>query len=128
MARTSMLRSWNSRATASMASMVGVTRTHPKAPTTPIMRCSRTPVPSRFPLAFGLMMTPMPAMPGSGRWTRHGELAAGRLDVLPAALADGRRQAVLAEQGLEAQHARARARSVRGARKRVPWDQVHLGA
>src|SRR4029450_7895518 len=128
MARMSMPRSWNSRATSSMASMVGVTRTHPNAPTTSTMLRSRAPAPLRFPLACGLVMTPMPGNGSSGGGARHGELPAGGLDVLAAALADGRGQPVLPEQGVEAEDPRTRARREGGTRKRVPRDQVHLGA
>src|SRR5262245_26795572 len=109
-----------------MASTLGVTRTHPQAFTVSAMRRSRTPALSRFPLACGLMMTPMPGTGRSGGRARRSQLAARRLDVPSAAFPDGGSQAVLAQDVLEAQHAAARARREGRAGELVPGDEVHL--
>src|SRR5262249_37779136 len=131
MASTSTRRSWNSRATSSTSSSVGVTRTHPKAPMISRMRSSRAPVPLRLALACGLMTTPMPDMcccSRSGRGTRRGELAAGGLDVATPALANRGGDAVLAEDRLEAEHPGAWAGLEAGVGKGVERNEVHLGA
>src|SRR5206468_2531887 len=82
--------------------------------------------PSRLPRACGLTTTPIPGT--SGGRARRGELPAGRLDVLPAALADGGADAVRAQDRLEAEDAGAGARGEPGAGERVEGDQVHLDA
>src|SRR5439155_11972162 len=124
MARTSVPRSRNSCATSSIAGSDSVTRTVPSSPTTSARRRARSVPPFRFALACGLTTTPMPGT--SGRRARDGELPARRLDVLPAALADGRVEPVLAQEGLEVDDPLARRRHEARPRKRVERDQVHL--
>src|SRR5258705_13171307 len=107
MARMSMPRAENSRATSSTASSVGVTRTTPSAARISAMRRSRAPeVAPRLPFACGLTTTPMPGTRSLRRRARHGELAAGRLDVLTPALADGGVHAPPEQDLLEAHDAR----------------------
>ena len=55
-----------------------------------------------------------------------GELAAGRVDVLAARLADRRHEAGVQQGFLEREDPRARARPERRARERIPRDQVEL--
>src|SRR5947199_248931 len=126
MARISVRRSRNSRATSWISRTDCVTRTTPSWPTTSARRWARSPRPSRLPRACGLTTTPIPVT--SGGRARRGELAAGRLDVLPAALADGGADAVRAQDRLEAEDAGAGARGEPGAGERVEGDQVHLDA
>src|SRR5437870_3155377 len=126
MARISVPRSRNSRATSWISRTDCVTRTTPSWPTTSARRWARSPPPSRLPLAWGLTTTPIPGTSG-GRACR-GELPAGGLDVLPAALADGGADPVRAQDRLEAEDAGAGARGEPGAGERVEGDQVHLDA
>src|SRR5437870_7127823 len=126
MARISVPRSRNSRATSWISRTDCVTRTTPSWPTTSARRWARSPPPSRLPLACGLTTTPIPGTSG-GRACR-GELPAGGLDVLPAALADGGADPVRAQDRLEAEDAGAGARGEPGAGERVEGDQVHLDA
>src|SRR3989454_4425227 len=126
MASTSAPRSRNSRATSWIAGSDSVTRTTPSVPTIPARRPARSAPPLRFALACGLTTTPMPGT--SGRGARRGELPAGGLDGLPPALADGRVDAVVAEDRLEAHDPLPRARHEARPRERVERDQVHLGA
>src|SRR5437870_3944179 len=126
MARISVPRSRNSRATSWISRTDWVTRTTPSWPTTSARRSARSAPPSRLPRACGLTTTPMPGT--SGGRTRRRELPAGGLDVLPAALADGGADPVRAQDRLEAEDAGARARGEAGAGERVERDQVHLDA
>src|SRR5438093_1279479 len=126
MARISVPRSRNSRATSWISRTDCVTRTTPSWPTTSARRSARSPPPSRLPRACGLTTTPIPGT--SGGRARRGELPAGSLDVLPAALADGGADPVRAQDRLETEDAGARARGEPGARERVEGDQVHLDA
>src|SRR5881296_1141654 len=126
MARISVPRSRNSRATSWISRTDWVTRTTPSWPTTSARRSARSAPPSRLPLACGLTTTPIPGTSGSR--TRRGELSASGLDVLPAALADRRAHAVCTQDRLEAEDAGARARGEPGVRERVEGDQVHLDA
>src|SRR6185503_19106900 len=86
----------------------------------------RSAVPFAFPRACGLTMTPMPDT--SGGRSGRGELAARRLDILAAALADGGVEPVPAQDRLECRDARARARHEAGAGERVEGNEVHLDA
>src|SRR5438445_3242576 len=126
MARISVPRSRNSRATSSISRTDWVTRTTPSWPTTSARRAARSPPPSMLPRACGLTTTPIPGT-SRGR-ARRGELSASGLDVLPAALADRRADAVRAQDRLEADDAGARARGESGAGELVERDQVHLDA
>src|SRR2546428_6269111 len=116
----------NSSAASWIAGSDSVTRTTPSCPTRSASSSARSARRFAFPRACGLTMTPMPDT--SGRRSRHGELTARVLDVLPAALADGRVQVVVPENRLEAEHPRARTRVEHGPREGVERDQVHLGA
>src|SRR6058998_438958 len=100
MARISVPRSRNSRATSWISRTDWVTRTTPSWPTTSARRSARSPPPSRLPRACGLTTTPIPGT--SGGRARRGELPAGSLDVLPAALADGGADPVRAQDHLDA--------------------------
>ena len=60
----------------------------------------------RLPFACGLTTTPMPGTQSLRCRSRHGELAARRLDVLAAALADRRVHAAPEQDLLEAHDAR----------------------
>src|SRR5579862_1374796 len=126
MARISVPPSLNSRATSSIAGSDSVTRTAPSVPTSSASRRARSVPPFRFARACGLTTTPMPGT--SGRRARAGQLPARRLDVLPAALAHGRVEPVLAQDRLEAIDPPSRARLEAGARERVERDQVDLRA
>src|SRR5882762_1072804 len=126
MASTSVPRSRNSRATSSIAGSDSVTRTVPSAPTRSARSWTRSAPPFRFARACGLTTTPIPGT--SGRRARDGQLPARRLDVLPAALADGGVEPLRAQHGLEADDALARARDEARARERIERDEVHLGA
>src|SRR2546426_6671264 len=124
MARISVPRSRNSCATSSIAGSDSVTRTMPSSPTTSARARARSAPPFRFALACGLTTTPMPGT--SGRRARDGQLPARRLDVLPAALADGRVEPVGAQERLEADDPLPRARREARSRGGVERDQVHL--
>src|SRR5947208_8463297 len=124
MARTSVPRSRNSCATSSIAGSDSVTRTMPPRPTTSARRRARSVPPFRFALACGLTTTPMPGT--SGRRARDGQLPARRLDVLPAALADGRVEPVRTQERLETDDPFARRRHEARPRKRIERDQIHL--
>src|SRR5206468_8637962 len=110
----------------SIPSSDSVTRTTPSRPTRSPSSSARSGSPFRLPRACGLTMTPKPGTSGGG--SRRGELSTRSLDVLPAALPDGRRDAVRAQEGLEAEDAVARARREARARIGIEGDQVHLGA
>src|SRR5436190_4765839 len=126
MASTSVPRSRNSRATSWIAGSDSVTRTAPSPPTISARRRTRSAPLLRFARACGLMMTPMPGTLGRG--ARRGQLPAGGLDVLPAALADGRVHAVVAQDRLEAHDPLPRAGDEARPREGIERDQVHLGA
>src|SRR5438128_10645931 len=124
MARISVPRSRNSRATSWISRTDCVTRTTPSWPTTSARRSARSPPPSRLPRACGLTTTPIPGT--SGGRARRGELPAGGLDVLPAAFADGGADPVRAEDRLEAEDAGAGARGEPGAGARAGGAQAQL--
>src|SRR5262245_42613404 len=116
----------NSSAASWIAGSDSVTRTTPSWPTRSASSSARSARRFEFPRACGLTMTPMPDT--SGRRTRHRELTARGLDVLPAALADGRVQVVVVEYRLETEDPGAWARREGRSREGVERDQVHLGA
>src|SRR5207249_5688974 len=126
MARISVPRWRNSRATSWISRTDCVTRTTPSCPTTSPSRSARSAPPSMLPRACGLTTTPIPGT--SGRRPRRGELPAGGLDVLPAALADRGADPLRAQDALEAEDAGARARREPGAGERVERNQVQLHA
>src|SRR2546430_6065069 len=126
MARISVPRWRNSRATSWISRTDCVTRTTPSCPTPSPSRSARSAPPSMLPRACGLTTTPIPGT--SGRRPRRGELPAGGLDVLPAALADRGADPLRAQDGLEAEDAGARARREPGAGERVERNQVQLHA
>src|SRR5262245_54810610 len=101
-----------------MAGSDSVTRTTPSLPTRSVSSSTRSVPPFLLARACGLMTTPMPGTSGR-RGARDGELPAGRLDVLAAALADGRVEAVRAQDRLEADDPLPRARGEAGAGERV---------
>src|SRR5690242_20452195 len=107
-----------------MAVSDSVTRTAPSPPTTSARRRTRSPAPFRFARACGLTTTPIPGT--SGRRARRGQLAARCLDVLAAALADGRVEPVLPQDRLEARDAVAGTRDEARPGERIERDQVHL--
>src|SRR5262245_2552874 len=116
----------NSSAASWIAGSDSVTRTTPSRPTRSASSSARSARRVAFPRACGLTMTPMPDT--SGRRARHRELTACGLDVLPAALAYGGVQVVVAENRLEAEDPGARARREGRPREGIERDQVHLGA
>src|SRR5262245_59503761 len=124
MARISIPRSWNSTAASPTASSDCVTRTRPSWPSALAMRAPISSARLRFLRARGLRTTPMP--PTLCRRPGGRELSARRLDVRAPTLADRGVEATLAQDGLEAQDAWARARSIRRTGERVERDQVHL--